>query len=169
MKQSIKIFIASLIVSLGMFTMAFGQNMYVANPAKNTTQGIALPAEENSKPIHMAEENFSTLFPNATQQKWSSVGANSYISFDNNGRKANASFNAKGEMNYVITSCTTNQLPAAFSKTIKNDYAAYTLLHAKEIKAHGETAYQAVIESAQQFITLKYTTDGTEEIQIVKK
>ncbi|MBC7936606.1 MAG: hypothetical protein H7Y86_14745 [Rhizobacter sp.] len=167
MKQLIKTIAATLFVSLGIATLSFAQDMLAVNSiqAKNTTVSNG----ETNYIETIAEANFSSLFPNATHQKWHNVGVNSFVSFLNNGRKATASFNARGEINYVITQCSTENLPAAFSKTIKKNYVGYQLFHGSEIKAHGETAYQAVLESATGFITLKYTGDGVEEIQQVKK
>ena len=60
-------------------------------------------------------------------------------------------------------------LPAAFSKTITNKYASYHLFNAIEIAAYGTVAYQAILENSKDFITLKYTSEGVEEIQQVKK
>ena len=72
-------------------------------------------------------------------------------------------------MNYAIIDCAIEQLPAAFSKAIKQDYPSCHLFNAIEITAHKAVAYQAILENAQGYITLKYTIDGLEEIQQVKK
>jgi len=167
MKRSIKTNAAALLLSLGIYTLSFAQGVGAVNPAQAET--ISLNAGGNNADENNAKASFSTLFPNATQQKWTSSEGNSFVSFLNNGRKATASFTTKGKMTYVITDCSMNDLPAAFSKNIKNDYATYQLFHAIEIKAHGETAYQAVLENAAGFVTLKFTADGVEEIQQVKK
>ena len=60
-------------------------------------------------------------------------------------------------------------LPAAFSKTITSNYASYHLFNAIEIAAYSTVAYQAILENSKDFITLKYTSEGIEEIQQVKK
>lgn len=167
MKQFIKIIAAFFLFNLCLVSLSFGQNMIASNnvPAENRVANI--PANTSEETI--TETNFTSLFPNATAQKWSTSNGNSFVSFLNNGRKASASFDAKGKISYVITHCAMENLPAAFSKTINTDYTAYHLFSASEIKAHGETAYQAVLENATGFITLKYTVDGVEEIQRVKK
>ncbi|MFT3674273.1 MAG: hypothetical protein QM781_00100 [Chitinophagaceae bacterium] len=167
MKRSIKTNATALLLSLGIYTLSFAQGVGAVNPAQ--TETVSLNAGDNNAGENNAKASFSTLFPNASQQKWTSSDDNSFVSFLNNGRKATASFTAKGKLNYVITDCSMNDLPAAFSKNIKKDYAAYQLFHAIEIKAHGQTAYQVVLENAAGFITLKSTADGIEEIQQVKK
>lgn len=167
MKQSIKSIPAIIFFSLVLFTQSFAQDMIAAN--KVPSENRALSSGETRGNENITERSFSALFPNATQQQWKVTTENSFVSFLNSGRQARASFNEKGAMNYVITNCSILDLPAGFSNRIKTNYAAYKLFHAIEIKAYGETAYQAVIENASSFITLKYTVDGVEEIRLVKK
>lgn len=121
------------------------------------------------EPAENAKASFSTLFPNASQQKWSNSDGSSIVTFVNNGRKATASFSAKGTLNYVISTCSANDLPSTFSKNIRTNYAEYQLFHAIEIKAYGETAYQAILENDDEFVTLKFTTDGVEQLMLTKK
>lgn len=166
MKQSIKLVATIIFFSLVLTTQSFAQDMI----AVQVKSGISsLSSGENSGKENTAKRSFSALFPNATKQKWTGTAENSFVSFLNSGRKARASFNEKGAINYVITNCSIEDLPADFSKTIKTNYAAYQIFHAIEIKAYGETAYQAVMENATSFITLKHTVDGVEEIRLVKK
>ncbi len=112
---------------------------------------------------------FATIFPTATEQKWTASDDNYWVSFVNNGRKTKASFTLKGKLNYIITNCSMENLPAAFSKTITSKYASYSLFNAIEINAHETVTYQAVVEDGKGFITLKYTSEGVEELQQVKK
>lgn len=167
MKHSIKTIVA-LSLSLGVCTFSFAQEIAAVKNAQAET--ISIAAGDSNHPLeNIAETNFSTLFPNASQQKWTSTAGNSFVSFLHEGRKARASFSAKGQLNYVITDCGINNLPAAFSKNIHDNYSSFKLFHAIEIKAYGVTAYQAVMESTTEFITLKYTEDGVEQLQQVKK
>lgn len=167
MKQSFKVIAATFLLSLGINTLSFAQDMVAVHPVKTTT--IISSDEENNPGENVVISNFSSLFPNASQPKWAVSGGNNFVSFLNAGRKATASFTSKGSLNYVLTSCGTENLPSGFNKSIKKYYAGYQLFNATEIKAYGETAYQAVLENATTFVTLKYTTDGMEEIQQVKK
>lgn len=166
MKQSIKLVATSIFFSLILNNQSFAQDM-VAVKVQSASSSLSF-GETSGKEI-TAKRSFSALFPNATKQKWTGTAENSFVFFLNSDRKARASFNEKGAMNYVITNCSIEDLPADFSKSIKTNYAAYQIFHAIEIKAYGETAYQAIMENATRFITLKYTVDGVEEIRLVKK
>ena len=167
MKQSIKSIPAIIFFSLVLFTQSFAQDMIAVNKGQSENSSHS-SGESASKEI-TAARSFSALFPNATEQKWVGTTENSFVYFLNNGRKARASFNDKGAMNYVITNCSMEDLPADLSKSIKTSYAAYKIFDAIEIKAYGETAYQVVMENAASFLTLKYTVDGVEEIKLIKK
>jgi hypothetical protein len=117
----------------------------------------------------ITEASFAALFPNASNLKWVANADHYWVSFLNGGRKASASFSLKGKMNYAITVCDMVHLPDALCKTIQKEYAAYSLLRAIEIKAHDAVAYQAILEDANGYVTLKYTTDGVEKMQQVVK
>ncbi len=172
MTQSFKNFALTMLLSFGISALVFAQNSFVSNQVKTANTNLTTAENTNTKEVVVSkqmEAKFANLFPNATEQKWTAAAENYFVSFLNDGRKANASISDKGNLNYVITTCTLNQLPEDFSTKIKNNYAGYQLFHASEIKAHNATAYQAVIENATGFITLKYTADGIEEIQQVKK
>ncbi len=175
MTHSAKIITVTILLTVTLSTNTFAQQSNTdasteAAYAKNTIvieTGNAgnTTLEANPK----TEASFSNLFPNATKQQWVSSADNYWVSFVNNGRKAMASFTPKGKVNYIITECIMEHLPVAFSKSIIKDYAAYHLFNAKEISAHGTVAYEAILEDSKGYITLKYTSDGIEEIQQVKK
>ncbi len=143
----------------------------LVQPAIATTRGTLSDNDtENSLAENTAIKTlFSMLFPLATAPQWSQNGANNFVSFLNNGRKASACFSPKGKLNYTITACDADQLPKDFRKKISKSYKSYHLFHATQITAYGETAYQAIMENTTGFITLKYTSEGVEEIQQVKK
>lgn len=171
MTQSAKIITAALLFSTALCINTVAQESIAsAEPgyAKNNT---GLPTDNATPVIPSAKTKagFVELFPNAVNPLWTAMGDNYYVSFLNNGRKANASFTPKGKMNYCITECSMENLPASFSKTIKNEYAGYSLIKGTEIKASGAVVYQAIIENSTGFKTLKYTVDGIEEMQPVKK
>lgn len=174
MKLRIKLIVATFFFIPGFFSLAQAQEMNANNlvqPSYATTRGaITEHSTENSLTVNPAIKSlFLTLFPHATAQQWSLNGSNNFVSFLNNGRKASACFSAKGKMTYSITACDAEQLPKDFSKKINKDYKAYSLFHATQISAFGETAYHAILENTTGFITLKYTSDGIEETQTVKK
>lgn len=166
MKPSNKTRIVFLFIGLSLSTLSFAQG--VAS-VKVTLPESATYVKAEPESAEDAKASFSSLFPDASEQKWSSADGSSFVSFLHNGRKATASFSPKGYLNYVITTCSFDNLPSAFAKNIKSDYAGYELFHAIEIKAYGETAFQAVLENDRQFVTLKYTADGIEKLKEVKK
>ncbi len=175
MTHSAKIIGAAILLTLELTTTSFAQQVYSDAPTDvtyvnnqvnlDTDNGIKTSIVTNAE----TEARFSALFPNASNQQWSSRAGNYWVSFLNNGRKANASFTPKGKMNYTITVCAMENLPAAFTEMIKNEYGAYSLFNAIEIKAHGAVVYHAVLENSKGFTTLKYTTEGIEVIQQIKK
>ena len=175
MINSAKIIAASVLIAATFSTNSFAQQAYASTTKLQSNERNAIdPLVNNSIKSNDATNaaitaKFAALFPNSSNQVWSSTGDNSWVSFLNEGRKANASFTSKGKMSYIITDCTMENLPFAFSKTIKNEYASYSLFNAIEIKAHGAVVYQAILEDSKGFITLKYTSDGVEQIQQVKK
>jgi hypothetical protein len=167
MKQFIKNMTASFFLSICIPAFSFAQDIAVAIPFEASSD--KLPAGYIVHVETMAEANFALLFPNASRQKWSFSVTGSFVSFCNGDRKARAAFDANGEMKYVITDCDINHIPPAFSKIIRDDYSGYLLYHATEIKAHGETAYTAILENATGYIMLKFTRDGLEEMEEVRK
>lgn len=172
MTHSSKIIAAAIIFGAAFNTACFAQQSFAAAEPSYAKNTIELATESNSSPVTAntkTEARFAALFPKATNLVWNSAGDNYFVSFLNDGRKANASFTKKGKMNYIITESQMEELPAAFRKTINKEYAGYRLFKATEIKAHATVAHQAILENGTGFITLKYTRDGVEEIQQVKK
>ncbi|MBO9634933.1 MAG: hypothetical protein J7578_17615 [Chitinophagaceae bacterium] len=174
MKQRIPLLAATLFFVLGISNLSRAQKVEGANPdqasiSASTDPKIENPAEDTFTENAAIKSLFLTLFPNATGQKWTQNGTNSFVSFLNNGRNASACFSAKGKLNYAITECRKEHLPKDLLEKIRKDYADWRLFRAIEIKAYGETAWQAIMENATGFITLKYTLDELEEIQAVKK
>ena len=175
MTHSTKIFATTILLTVALCTNVFAQAVTdVATNHLSYSKNTFSPKENSSINKDFRADpaitvRFSNLFPTATDQKWTAGADNFWVSFLNNGRKANASVTLKGKLNYMITDCAMENLPAAFSKKIINDYASYQLFNAIEIKAHGSVAYQAILEDSKGYITLKYTSEGVEVIQQVKK
>lgn len=175
MTHLVKTIAASFLFTVAMSMHTIAQQSYTAGATTPAYANNNLPAEADEVTSGRVSVNtttqasFTALFPNASNLAWGGGADNYWVSFLNDGRKANASFTAKGKMKYSITACDMQHLPATFAKTIASAYAGYTLFNAIEIKAHGAVAYQAVLENSTGFTTLKYTTDGVEKIQQVKK
>lgn len=153
----------------GTYASATTNNTYAnIHTVENATSNAILDKDIAAKyPEVMV--TFSSQFPLAANPQWTSSKDNLWVSFSNNGRKGSASFTLKGKMNYSILNCTIDQLPGSLSKTIKKQYASYRLIDASQIEAYDAIAYQVVLESASDFITLKYTGDGVEETERIKK
>ena len=170
-----KIIAVLFLLSIGLSSASFAQQLIAGYSVKLPDASTTSIIDENSKAktVEVADplivSKFSSLFPNATNLKWASSSDNSWVSFLNNNRKAKASLTPKGILNYIITDCAMENLPAAFSKRIANKYASYHLFNAIEIAAYSTVTYQAILENSKGYITLKYTSDGVEEIQRVKK
>lgn len=174
MTASNKFIAVTFLLAIGLPFISFAQQSYVSNSVKFTDANTSAIVDENRNAKTVVADalivsKFSSLYPNATNLKWANSDNNYWVSFLNNSRKAKASFTPKGILNYTITDCAMENLPAAFSKSITNNYASYHLFNAIEIAAYSTVAYQAILENSKDFITLKYTSEGVEEIQQVKK
>lgn len=175
MKQSTKIIAVTILFTAVATSTTIAQQSYTAvlTEAAHVNNSISLKTVNVARTVPAAnsktEARFAALFPNASNLQWIAGANNYWVSFLNNGRKANASFTAKGKMNYLITVCAMEDLPAAFSKIIQKEYAAYRLFNAFEIKAQNAVTCQAILEDDHDYITLNYTIDGVEKIQQVKK
>lgn len=175
MTHSTKAIASTILLTIVLSMHSFAQEMYAGMSMKTSfaTHTTAMVESIDTKtavaPNPLISAKLTTLVPDATNLRWTMSDDNFWVSFLNNGRKGKASFTPKGKMNYLITDCVMEQLPGAFSKAIKKQYASYHLFNAIEVTAYDAVAYQAILENPQGFITLKYTDEGMEEIQQVKK
>ena len=152
-------------------TAPFASNANNAAPevhAVPETKAAAVRTVSNV-PTAAAKNLFTELFPDAREVKWSSLAAGQVVCFLNKGHKVMAGFDPRGRLTYIITTLSGEQLPIEFGQVLSSDYGSFRLLSAKEVKAHGETAYYATLEGANEYVTLKYTRDGMEVEQLVKK
>jgi hypothetical protein len=165
-----KMITATILFTIASITNSFAQEAPAIDTLQPSYEHNDLNEKEKNSHLDVAvnpvvTSKFSTLFPDATSEVWTAGTDNFRVSFLNNNRKANASFTLKGKLNYLITVCALEHLPEAFSKKITNDYATYHLFDAIEITAHNTVAYQAVLTDSKGYITLRYTSEGIEEIQ----
>ncbi len=177
MQKSLKVIMATAVICFLLSGNTLAQDAHASADTKTMFSNI--PAVEKTISTSSNEDilaknpaivaTFSTMFPLATSSKWANVNDDLWVSFLDNGRKTSACFSAKGKINYAISDCAMGQLPAKFSKTIKKDYALYSMVKAIEIKAHDAVAYEVVLENQLNFIRLKYTSQGVEEVQKINK
>ena len=184
MKKLISILATSTFIAILFSSNTYAQNMYASNSGNAIHTTVSPASEESKQPANVISvishddivaanptviSKFSLLFPGATNLQWTGSKNNFWVSFLNKGRKCRASFTSNGKMNYAITDCLLEQLPGSFRKEIKKDYSDYNFYNAIEINAYNALTYQVVLENANSFTTLKYTSEGVEKIQQVKK
>lgn len=171
MLHSTKIFAATLLLSTAFCSSTIAQQSFAEPVYAKNNIAISPGNSAVASPVNNAktEASFVAHFPKADNAVWAANGKNYFVSFMNEGKKSNASFTAKGKLNYCISTCTIDQLPTAFQKSIRQEYAGYSLLNASQVQAHGITAYEAVLENDKGYKTLKYTVAGVEEITDLKK
>ncbi|MEO6705791.1 MAG: hypothetical protein ABIN04_08090 [Ginsengibacter sp.] len=114
-------------------------------------------------------KRFSHSFQDAGNQQWTETDNYLFVSFINKGKKARACFTKEGTMNYVITDCDPEQLPASLQQRVKTDYPGYSIFNAKEVNAYNTTTHQVILEDADRFITIISTNEGVEETNTVNK
>lgn len=174
MSVHIKFNARALIVVLLVFSVSMVRAQY-ANRSGNAPGESELPGSANpaisvaTAPNAAAMNVFVRLFPEAKDAIWSPLAKGQVVFFQHQGQKLQAGFDLKGRLNYVLTILTKEQLPAKFLSVLHSAYESYELLSAKEVKAYGEIASYAILESAADFVTLKYTRDGVELEQRVSK
>lgn len=175
--MSVQTFSCARAVVLFLLVIGFStiQAQYANRSAKSMGGEAEMPVSEDHSvaastvPNTAAMNLFSRLFPDAREIKWSPLAKGQAVFFQNQGQKVQAGFDTKGRLNYVLTTLTKEQLPAELLKAIHSGYNSYELISAKEIKAHGEIASYAILESSTDFVTLKFTKDGVELEQRVRK
>ena len=142
-----KFIAVTFLLAIGLPSVSFSQQSYASNSVKlsNVNTTAFVDDNSNAKTVYVADafivSKFSSLYPNTTNPKWANNADNYWVSFLNNSRKTKASFPQKGILNFIITDCEIENLPAAFSKTITNNYASYHLFNAIEIAAYGTVAW----------------------------
>ena len=175
MKHSAKIIATSMLFTTALFMHTAAQEKNAIAVSQPSATHKTFHVKTNNQPKTGVETNpvitakFSSLFPNASSQQWIAGADHYWVSFLNDDRHAKASFNLKGQLNYLITDCTIEDLPKAFMQTIIKDYSSYKLFNAIEITAHGTVANQAILENRTGYVILKYTSDGVEQIKQVEK
>jgi len=183
MKKFLPIFLFVFITGLVLSNNLFGQLLVAGNASdskaiKERSHDISHDVKADEviiTPAALAESNvklstrFKARFPGASMAQWTNGSEAFYVTFLNNGRKAKACFTSAGRLNYTVTECTLEQLPASLRKNILAGYKTYTLFNAIEIDAYGSIAHQVILENATGFITLGATEEGVSEIQQVTK
>lgn len=127
---------------------------------KNLLSTEMISAPDASYPNDRLRSRFTILFPDATGVEWKKMTDCYYVSFQDRGRKSRAVFTSEGVMNYAITDCRLEGLPETFRSKITLEYPDYTPLNAIEIRVPGGRTYQAILENATGYVTLRGAADG---------
>lgn len=159
-----------------LFVMAFLVNNAVAQDiAKNervvATNNVAMltPTIINNPGNTRIANKFASMFPAAQNSVWATDSKGQSVSFISEGRKTRAGFTNNGQLNYVITDCSLNQLSVDFQNYISKNYAGYMLVNGVDINSIGENLQQAILQNTSGFVTLQATTEGIDEIQKLNK
>lgn len=182
MKPSIRLIALSLFAFLFITNAPGAQNLFVAKTSvkeKNIISSTLNTADHSSSAVlnetTLAETHpklirkFSQLFPVTGNVAWSKLDDNFYVSFEKDGQTASAVFTEKGALNYLVNTCSLQQLPASLQQKISNKYNGYDLFHASQIFSNGTESYSVVLENATGFVTLLHAEDETEETHRVDK
>lgn len=174
MSVSTKAFVLGLVSFFTIQGSVLAQTQFVNQSEKASGDGTVEVSEKRAASSPVVTNSavltlFTQLFPEAQEVKWSPLAVGSVVCFQHQGKKGMAGFDPKGKLNYVITTLNKEQLPADLAREITAAYSDYQLISAREVKAFGEIACYAILESANDFITLKQTRDGVEVEQRVKK
>ena len=179
MKPSIRIIATSLFAIITTTTNA--QNLLVASApvAKNMVTSSFISDDESSTILISAETlaasnpkliwNFTQIFPTTTNVVWSKLDNNYFVSFEKDGQPSSAVFTNKGALNYTITNCSMEQLPASLKHKMSEKYNGYNLFHASQIVSNGTESYSVVMENTTGFVTLLHSENETEETRRVDK
>ncbi len=175
MNQAIKKATATLFLSATVWGYSYAQQAYNVTPVKRSIEinessvNNTVASKITDKPSAAVQARFNSSYPAAANPVWICTDQFSYVSFVNNGQHGDASFGPGGELNYVILQCEISQLPNTFRSAIERNYKSYQPFNIKQINAYDTTVFQVVIENTREFIILRCTSDGIEELRHVKK
>jgi hypothetical protein len=170
MKATLKTITASLLLITFIMNDSFAQDIAKNERVVVNTNLVAASAINITDPGNTRIANkFAAMFPEAQSQQWATDSKGETVSFTNEGRKIRAGFNHNGQVNYVISNCSMNQLTPDFQNYISKNYAGYQLLNGVEVHSLGEQTQQAILQNATGYVTLNATKDGIVEIKKINK
>ena|SRR5438874_959581 len=125
--------------------------------------------EEKSNTKTKVTENFSKMFSDATNIKWTSDGRVERVYFEGKGKATRAAFNKKGQFLYSVTTYKEELLPQDVLLMVKQTYYGKGIFGVTEVNALGKTAYLIILEDKTSWLHIK-VLDGemTEEKVLLK-
>ena len=110
-----------------------------------TSIGFSLGLQAQMKDPEAVSKAFEQRFANAKHVKWGKENAKEYeADFTLNGKKMSANFDLQGNWKETETEIAITELPAAVSKSIRENYHGATIRGASKIeKPDGKMIYEA--------------------------
>ena len=111
-------------------------------------------AKDDEKVSPKVLNAFNTEFTNAQEVEWTATGDYYRASFDMNGVKVSAFYNADGELMGLTRNITTAQLPVSLQASLKKNYNGYWISDLFEVAKNNGTSYYATLENGDKKVVL---------------
>jgi hypothetical protein len=131
--------------------------MFTTTFAKNTDDNI------NAKAL----TTFTEKFADVKEVKWSKADNYYKATFKMNDQVLTAFISEAGEWMGVVRNLLSYQLPINLQTDLKKNYSQYWISELFEFATDGETVYYAIVENADQKISLK--TSGQMDWSSIRK
>ena len=116
---------------------------------------VSLSAFANDEKVSPKVLNaFNTEFTSAQQVEWTATGDYYRASFDMNGLKVSAYYNADGELMGLTRNISTAQLPVTLQASLKKSYTGYWISDLFEVAKNNGTSYYVTLEDGDKKVVL---------------
>ena len=116
---------------------------------------VSLSAFANDEKVSPKVLNaFNTEFTSAQQVEWTATGDYYRASFDMNGVKVSAYYNADGELMGLTRNISTAQLPVTLQASLKKSYTGYWISDLFEVAKNNGTSYYVTLEDGDKKVVL---------------
>ena len=108
----------------------------------------------------VASKNFKKEFAGAENVKWTAIGEFQKASFVLAGHRAEAYFNADGDLAGSVRDLFYDQLPLAVMKTVDSRYENADIIDVREISNNEGTSYKVQLELGSKKYSLSLSSSG---------
>ena len=116
---------------------------------------VSLSAFANDEKVSPKVLNaFNTEFTSAQEVEWTATGDYFRASFDINGVKVSAYYNADGELMGLTRNISTAQLPVSLQANLKKNYSGYWISDLFEVAKNNGTSYYVTLENGDKKVVL---------------
>src|SRR5689334_5468406 len=116
---------------------------------------VSLSAFANDEKVSPKVLNsFNTEFTSAQEVEWTATGDYFRASFDMNGVKVSAYYNADGELMGLTRNISTAQLPVSLQANLKKNYSGYWISDLFEVAKNNGTSYYVTLENGDKKVVL---------------